>query len=84
MNLSQLGRWALGLYPPSIPADLRLTDVRPMDAGLSQITSKVEMRDVDRQRLQEYQQRQHDTRNELGVMTGEREIIEAERQRRTS
>lgn len=83
MNLSRFGRWALGLYPPSIPADLRLTDVRPMDAGSSQIVSRVEMRDVDRQRLQEYQQQQHATRNELGALVGERETIEAERMRGT-
>lgn len=81
--LTRFGRWALGLYPPSVPVDLRLTDVRPVESGLSQIHStRVALTDADRSRLQRYQQRQHDTRNELTELIGDRETLEEQHRRR--
>lgn len=77
--LSKFGRWALGLYPPSIPSDLRLTDIRPLDAGHSQIVPKVEIREEDRRRLRAYQQEQHAIRDELQALGLERETIELDR-----
>lgn len=62
---SRFGRWALGLYPPFAPADLRLTDVRPVESGLSQIVAKVEITDADRRLLQEFQRQQHATRDTI-------------------
>jgi hypothetical protein len=78
--LSRLGRWALGLYPPAVPTDLRLTEIRPTDAGLSQIVSKVEIPASVMAKLRTYQQRQHDTRGRLQEMIQEREMIEMERE----
>lgn len=76
--LSRFGRWALGLYPPSVPADLRLTDVQAVNGEHSQIVAKVEITDADRRRFQAYQQQQHATRNQLGILISEREVIEVE------
>ena len=71
---ARFGRWALGLYPPSAPADLRLTDVRASGEGLTQIVSAVELSAHDRERIQTYQQRQHEARNTLQEMQMAREL----------
>lgn len=74
--LSRFGRWALGLYPPFAPGDLRLIDVRPSEHGLSEIVSKVEISESDRRMLQEFQRQQHDTRDTLQESMLARELVE--------
>lgn len=74
--LSRFGRWALGMYPPFTPADLRLTDVRPVEHGLTEIRSVVEIPEADRRMLQEFQQQQHETRETLQESMLAREIEE--------
>lgn len=74
--LSRFGRWALGMYPPFTPADLRLTDVRPVEHGLSEIRAVVEITEADRRMLQEFQAAQHETRETLQESMLAREIEE--------
>lgn len=79
--LSRFGRWALGMYPPFAPADLRLTDlrltdVRPTEHGLTQIVSKTEMSEADHCMLQEFQRQQHATRETVQESMLAREIAE--------
>lgn len=74
--LSRWGRWALGMYPPFTPADLRLTDVQPVEHGLTEIRSVVEITEADRRMLQEFQQQQHEMRDTLQESMLAREIEE--------
>lgn len=74
--LSRWGRWALGMYPPFTPADLRLTDVRPVEHGLTEIRSVVEITETDRRMLQEFQTAQHEMRDTLQESMLAREIEE--------
>ncbi len=74
--LSRFSRWALGMYPPFTPAELRLTDVKPVEVGLSQLVSKVELTEADRAMLLEFQKLQHATREALQESMLAREIEE--------
>lgn len=76
--LEHVGRWALGLYEPSVPPDLRLTETRPADSGLTQIVSQVEIPPDRRERLRGYQQRQHDQRSELQELITAGELADLE------
>jgi hypothetical protein len=78
MLLSRFARFALGLYSPFTPDDLRLTDVEPSPLGVARITSKVGMSDHDHKRQEAYQQQQHATRDQLQDSVLAREIAEME------
>lgn len=77
--LGSFSRWALGLYQPSVPADLRLTELGSSSSGLTPIVSAVEIPPERLERIRGYQQRQHDRRGELQELMGAREIAEHER-----
>lgn len=78
MALSRFGRWALGLYPPSVPDDLRLTDIRPVGDGQSMIVPAVEIGEQDRLRLRAYQEQQHAVRDQIQESLASRELRERE------
>ena len=75
--LTGLSRWALGLYQPSVPADLRLTETGQSESGLTPIVSAVEIPAERRERLRHYQQRQHDRRSELQEYIVARDVADA-------
>jgi hypothetical protein len=79
--LDRLGRWALGLYEPSAPPDLRLTETPLTSQGLTPIISKVPIPDVRRSELQRLQQRAHDRGNQLVIEMGALEEAEIELER---
>lgn len=72
--LSRFGRWALGLYGPAVPDDLRLTEATILDSGHTEVRPKVQIPVERTRKLAARQQRQHDRLNELQAIVGETEI----------
>lgn len=63
--LSRFGRWALGLYGPSVPDDLRVTDAVILDTGYTEVRPRVTLPADRARRLAARQERQHARLNEL-------------------
>ena len=80
--LERVARWALGMYPPSVPDDIRLTDVRSMDAGRSEIVGRVTMSLEDAAKIRRHQERHHGISDHLQALTSEYEVEVLERSRR--
>lgn len=77
--LSRFGRWALGLYGPAVPDDLRLTDTEILDTGHTEVRPRVQLPADRARRLAARQERQHARLNELQHFVGETEIEQIER-----
>lgn len=69
--LSKFGRWALGLYGPSTPDDLRLTDAVVLETGRTEIRPNVTIPAERAKRLAARQERQHARIQELQFYVSE-------------
>ena len=84
MKLIEFGKWALGMYPPSTPEDLRITDtISTPGVEFTQIHSTPEIPKERKARLISRQARQHQRRNEALEVLGYLELQDIEDLKRT-
>lgn len=81
MSLRNSLRWALGMYNPAAPDDLRLTEIGPVTEGVTEVISNPVIPEERRRKLIARQERQHLRRNQIMLAFGEAELEEIEQQK---